>query len=147
MFRSLTAYDGGLFDGFRRLQDEIDNLFDQWPATTGLRAAARGAFPPINIGATPERIQVYLFAPGIDPKKVELSIQENVLTVAGERELPADEAATYYRRERYAGGFRRVITLPEDADPDRVEATYRDGVLRITVQRKESSKPRSIKLN
>jgi HSP20 family protein len=63
------------------------------------------------------------------------------------RELPVNEAANYYRRERFNGEFRRVITLPEDADPDRVEARYRDGVLQITVKRKESAKPRQIQLN
>src|SRR5438132_10418150 len=147
MFSSLTGFEGGLFEDFRRLQEEIDNLFDQWPATTGVRSVARGTFPPINVGATPDHIEVYLFAPGLDTKKLDLSIQQNLLTVAGERELPANETATYYRRERFAGEFRRVLTLPEDVDPDHVEARYRDGVLQITVKRKESARPRAIQLN
>jgi HSP20 family protein len=147
MFGSLTGLDGGLFDEFRRLQEEIDNLFDQWPATTGVRSAARGSFPPINVGASPDQFEVYLFAPGLDPKKLELSIQQNLLTVAGAREVPVDEAATYYRRERFGGEFRRAITLPEDADPDRVEARYRDGVLQISVKRREAARPRKITLN
>jgi HSP20 family protein len=147
MFGSLTGFNGGLFDEFRRLQEEIDNLFDQWPATTGVRSAVRGTFPPINVGATRDDIEVYLFAAGLDAKKIELSIQQNLLTVAGQREVPVNEAATYYRRERFAGEFRRVVTLPEDADPDRVNASYRDGVLQITVKRKESAKPRMITLN
>ena len=147
MLTSLTGFEGGLFEDFRRLQEEIDNLFDQWPATTGVRSVARGTFPPINVGATPDRLGIYLFAAGLDPKKIELSIQQNLLTVAGERELPPNEAATYYRRERFGGDFRRVVTLPEDVDPDRVEAHYRDGVLQITVKRKESAKPRTIQLN
>ena len=147
MFGIQTGFEGGLFEDFRRLQDEIDNLFDQWPATTGVRSVARGTYPPINVGATPDHLEIYLFAAGLDPKKLDLSIQQNLLTVAGERELPVNEAATYYRRERFAGGFRRVVTLPEDVDPDRVEARYRDGVLQITVKRKESAKPRTIQLN
>lgn len=147
MFGSLTGFDGGLFDEFRRLQEEIDNLFDQWPATTGVRSMLPGTFPPLNVGATQDRFEVYLFAGGLDPSKLELSIQQNLLTVAGKRELPVNEEATYYRRERFAGDFRRVITLPQDADPDRVEARYRDGVLQISVQRKESAKPRTIALN
>ena len=147
MFGIQTGFEGGLFEDFRRLQDEIDNLFDQWPATTGVRSVARGTYPPINVGATPDHLEIYLFAAGLDPKKLDLSIQQNLLTVAGERELPVNEAATYYRRERFTGGFRRVVTLPEDVDPDRVEARYRDGVLQITVKRKESAKPRTIQLN
>ncbi len=147
MFSSLTGFEGGLFEDFRRLQEEIDNLFDQWPATTGVRSVARGTFPPINVGATPDHLEIYLFAAGLDPKKIELSMQQNLLTVTGERELPPNEAVTYYRRERFTGDFRRVVTLPEDVDPDRVEARYRDSVLQITVKRKESAKPRTIQLN
>lgn len=148
MFGSPASFDGGgLFDEFRRLQEEIDNLFDQWPATTGVRSAVRGTFPPINVGATEDELQVYLFAPGLDANKLQLSMQQNLLTVAGEREVPLNEAATYYRRERFAGEFRRVVTLPEDVDPDRVEARYRDGVLQISVKRKEAAKPRMITVN
>lgn len=147
MFSSLTGFEGGQFDEFRRLQDEIDNLLDQWPATTGVRSVARGTFPPINVGATADQIEIYLFAAGLDQKKLELSIQQNLLTVTGTREVQENEQAAYYRRERFNGEFRRVITLPEDADPDRVEARYRDGVLQITVKRKESAKPRTIQLN
>jgi HSP20 family protein len=147
MLGNLSGFGGGLFDEFRRLQDEIDNLFDQWPATTGVRSIAPGSFPPINVGAAGDRLEVYLFAPGLDPKKIELTVQQNLLTVSGAREIPVNENATYYRRERYAGEFRRVITLPEDTDPDRVEARYRDGVLQITVQRKQAAQPRTIAVN
>jgi HSP20 family protein len=147
MFGSLSGLDGGLFDEFRRLQEEIDNLFDQWPATTGVRSVTKGGFPSINVAATPEEFEVYFFAAGLDPKKLEISIQQNLLTVTGERQVPVNEAATYYRRERFGGEFRRVVTLPEDADPDRVDASYRDGVLHISVKRKESAKPRMITIN
>jgi len=147
MFGNLSGYEGSLFDEFRRLQDEIDSLFDQWPTTTGVRSTAPGSFPPINVGATPERLEIYLFAAGLDPKALELTIQQNLLTVAGKRQIALDKAATYYRRERFAGEFRRVLTLPEDADPERVDARYADGVLHITVQRKEASRPRAIAVN
>jgi len=147
MFPSLTGFDGSLFDQFRRLQEEIDGLFDQGPSTAGIRSVARGTFPPINVGATADKLEVYLFAAGLDPKKLEISLQQNLLTVAGQRQAPPSEAAIYYRRERFNGEFRRVITLPDDVDPDRVEARYRDGVLHISVSRKESAKPRTIPLN
>ena len=147
MFASLTGFDGSLFDQFRRLQQEIDGLFDQWPASAGIRAVAPGTFPPANVGATPDKLEVYLFAAGLDPKKLELSVQQNLLTVAGQRQIEANETAAYYRRERFNGEFRRVIALPDDVDPDRVEARYRNGVLHISVSRKESAKPRMIQLN
>jgi HSP20 family protein len=118
--------------------------------STGLpeiRSVARGTFPPINVGATAEQVDVYVFSPGLDPQTIEVAIQQNLLTVAGERTPAAPENARYYRRERFQGSFRRVITLPEDIDPVRVTANYADGVLRISVQRRESSKPRQITVN
>ena len=90
---------------------------------------------------------VYVFAPGIDPKSLEVSLQEHVLYVSGDREVPADANATYYRQERFGGAFRRVISLPADVDPDKVEAAYRDGIVQISLQRRESAKPRVIEIH
>jgi HSP20 family protein len=148
MFGSLmSSFDSSLFDDFRRLESEMDQLYGRraWP--TGIRAVRRGTFPPINVGATADRVDVYLFAAGLDPKSLDISIQQNLLAVSGSRKLAVEETADYYRRERFDGEFRRVITLPEDVDPDRVEAKYRDGVLQITVQRREAARPRQITVN
>lgn len=148
MFGSLlTSFDTNLFDELRRLEGELDQLTGRsaWPA--GIRAVRRGTFPPINVGATPERVDVYLFAAGLDPKGLDVSIQQNLLTVSGNRKVPVSESAEYYRRERFDGEFRRVIALPEDVDPDRVAASYRDGVLQITVQRREAARPRRVTVN
>jgi len=146
MFESLlTSFDtGSVIDEFRRLENEMAQLFGHsaWPV--GIRAVGRGTFPPINVGATPERIDVYLFAANLEPKSLDLSIQQNLLTVSGSRSVEVNENAQYYRRERFDGDFRRVITLPEDVDPERVEAKYRDGVLQITIQRHEAARPRQI---
>jgi HSP20 family protein len=146
MFGSLfSSFDTGFFDEFRRLESEMDQGFGASPA--GIRSMRRGTFPPINVGSTPERVDIYLFAAGLDPKRLDLSIQENLLTVSGSRKIEVKGEAQYYRRERFDGDFRRVISLPDDVDPDRVEATYRDGVLQITVQRRESARPRQIVVN
>ena len=67
------------------------------PWTGGIRSLPLGIFPAINVGGTEDQVTVYLFAPGIDAKKLDISIQQKVLTVAGECEVPRDEAATYYR--------------------------------------------------
>jgi HSP20 family protein len=148
MFGSLLgSFDTSLFDEFRRLESEMDQLFGRGSLPAGIRAMRRGTFPPINVGATPERVDVYLFAAGVDPKSLDISIQQNLLAVSGERKVPVDEAADYYRQERFDGEFRRVITLPDDVDPDRVDAKYRDGVLQITVQRREATRPRQITVN
>jgi HSP20 family protein len=146
MFGSLMSLEGSLYDQFRRMEQELDEMLSQWPWPTSIRSAGRGAFPALNVGATPDHVQVYLFAPGIDPKSLDISIQQNVLTVSGERREPTDENARYYRKERFDGQFCRAVTLPEDVDPDRVEARYRDGILQVTVQRREAAKPRRIEV-
>lgn len=147
MFGNLMGgFDTDLFDQFRRLENEMDQLFGRSSAPVGIRAVRRGTFPPLNVGSTPERVDVYLFAAGLDPKTLDVSMQQNLLAVSGSRNVPVNEEADYYRRERFEGDFRRVITLPEDVDPDRVEAKYRDGVLQITVQRREAARPRQIQV-
>ena len=145
MFESLFGgFESDLFDQFGRLESEMGQLFGHSPWPAGIRAVQRGTFPPINVGATPERVDVYLFAAGLDPKKIDVSIQQNLLSLSGSRKIEANENAEYYRRERYEGDFRRVITLPDDVDPERVEAKYRDGVLQITIQRRAAARPRQI---
>jgi HSP20 family protein len=94
-------------------------------------------------------VEIYAFAPGIDPASIEVNLEKGVLTIAGERasDLPGGEVkANVHIDERFAGTFRRVVTLPEDADPDRVSARYRDGVLHISIQRRETAQPRRISI-
>ena len=146
MFGSLVNFESSLFDQFRRMEQEMDELFGRWPLPAGIRSVAQGTYPPINVGSTPEKVDIYLFAAGLDPKGLDISIQQNLLTVSGERRLPVNDNVNYYRQERFNGEFRRAITLPEDVDPDRVEAHYRDGVLHLTVPRREVAKPRQIEV-
>ncbi len=149
MFESLFTSFGpeGFFDEFRRLENQFDQLFSQPSSTAEIRAMQRGTFPPLNIGATPECVNVYVFAAGLDPKSVDLAIQQNLLSISGTRTVEVNEDADYYRRERFNGNFRRVISLPDDVDPERVDAKYRDGVLQITIQRRDSARPRQITVN
>jgi len=149
MFESLfTSLDtGSLFDEFRRLEDQLDQLFSRSPWPAGIRSAQRGAFPPLNVGATPERVDIYLFAAGLDPKGLDITMQQNLLSISGTRKVEVNKKAEYYRRERFDGDFSRMLTLPEDVDPERVSAQYRDGVLHVTVQRRESARPRQITVN
>ena len=146
MFGNLGGFDNSLFDEFRRMQRDIDQLFGERPWPSSIRAVARGTYPPINLGSTADRVDVYLFAAGVNPDSIDITIQQNLLTVAGERNVIAEEGANYYRKERYDGAFRRVVSLPDDVDPDRVDATYQDGVLQITIQRREAAKPRKIEV-
>lgn len=147
MFESLLSFPGGLFAEFDRLQRDMDQLFGSTAVPSSIRAVGR-AFPAVNIGSTPTSVEIYAFAPGLDASKLEVSVDRGLLTIAGERAsaVPQDERTHVYAAERFSGGFRRVVSLPEDVDPARVDATYRDGVLRITVQRRESAQPRRIEV-
>lgn len=137
-----------LWGDLRLLEQQIDELFrGATPWSSGIRSLPSGSFPAVNVGSTDEAVTVYLFAPGIDPKSLDISLQQNILAIGGTRNAAAVEGATYYRQERPSGQFRRVINLPDDIDPERVEATYRDGVLQIVVKRRESARPRQIKVS
>jgi HSP20 family protein len=142
-----SDFDNDLFGQLRRFESEMDQFLGGRMGPSGIRSMRRGTFPPINVGSTPDRVDVYLFAAGLDPKSLDISIQQNLLAVAGSRRVPVNEAGEYYRRERFSGDFRRIIQLPDDVDPDRVEAKYRDGVLHISVQRREAARPRQITVN
>jgi HSP20 family protein len=146
MFRSFSNLDSGLFDQFKRMEREMDQLFGAGPWPNGIRSVARGTYPPINIGSTPEQVDVYLFAAGVNTESLDISIQKNLLTIDGERRLISEEGASYFRRERFDDAFHRVVTLPDDVDPEKVDASYKDGVLRISIRRLETAKPRQIEV-
>ena len=136
-----------VFGDFDRLRRELDDLFGMAGLPASIRSAAPGAFPALNIGNTPTSVEIYAFAPGIDPAQVDVTIDRGVMTISGERPsaLPKDESkVNVYGHERFTGRFRRAISLPEDIDPSKVEATYRDGVLRVSIARRESALPRRI---
>ncbi|MBX3591915.1 MAG: Hsp20/alpha crystallin family protein [Burkholderiaceae bacterium] len=142
MYRSLFPRD--LFAEMDRLQREVQQAFELSPSIRGL---GRGGFPAMNVGSTPGSVEVYAFAPGLDPASLDVQIEKGVLTLAGERksDLPGrDEKATVHIDERFSGRFRRVVTLPDDIDPNAVEARYRDGVLHVSLKRHEAARPRRI---
>ncbi len=145
MFGFLTP-EVGLFEQLQRLQRDMDDAFGAWTGPANIRAMAQGAWPAINVGTTAKQVDVYLFAAGLDSKKLDISIQNNTLSISGERKIEVPEADNYYLQERFSGEFRRVLTLPTDVDPNKVDATYTNGVLHITVQRSEASKPKQIQV-
>ena len=147
MFNSVSTFESNLFDDFRRMERTMDQLFDVGPWRNGIRSVARGTYPPMNIGSTSDQIDIYLFAAGVDPDSLDISIQQNLLTVDGKHKSNSDSDANYFRKERFDGEFHRVVTLPDDADSEKVNASYRDGIVHITVQRRESAKPRQIEVN
>jgi HSP20 family protein len=146
MWGYLRGLDTDLFSQLERIRDEMDAAFGSRSGMSGIRSVAAGTFPAINIGASPNRVDVYVFAAGVDPKGLDISLQQNLLTLSGERKATLPDDIQLYRHERFDGAFRRVITLPEDVDPDKVQAHYRDGVLQVTIERREEVKPRRIEV-
>jgi HSP20 family protein len=101
----------------------------------------------MNVGVKPERIDVYLFASGLDPLQLEITLHQHLLTIKGKRKLERAETAEHYCRERFDGDFQRAVNLPEDADPEQVEAHYENGVLHLAILRRKATTPRQIKVN
>jgi HSP20 family protein len=133
------------FDDFWRLHQALDAVLSEEGAS-GIRSLPRGTFPDINIIQTASDVRVYVFAPGIDAKALDVSIQQGLLRISGRRSIVRNQKAAYYRQERFEGEFSRSISLADDIDPDRVEASYRDGIVQIRLQRRETAKPRQIEV-
>ena len=146
MYPSLTAFPGDLFAELDAMQ-RLLGMGDWQPSS--IRAAARGAFPAVNMGTTEEAVEIYAFAPGLDPAKIEVSVEKGILIISGVRASegphPSDDLHVY-ANERYEGAFKRVVGLPEEVDSSRIEASYRDGVLRVVVPKRESMKPRRVEV-
>jgi HSP20 family protein len=145
LHRSMFHRD--IFSEMDRLQRELQQVFDMGPSIRGI---GRGGFPALNIGSTPQSVELYAFVPGLDPASIEVNLERGVLTISGERPdtlSSQEEKATVHINERFAGQFRRVISLPDDVNPDGVSANYRDGVLHVSVKRRESVQPRRISVH
>jgi HSP20 family protein len=145
MYRSLFARD--LFAEVDRLQRELQQSFDT--VSHSIRGFALG-YPALNVGSTPMSVEIFAFAPGLDPAGIEVNVDHGVLTIEGARPPVVRDSdagkATIHINERFAGRFRRVVSLPEDVDAAGVNASYRDGVLHVSVPRRESAQPRRIEV-
>ena len=140
--RYRTLFPRDVFAALERMQHEMQPPFDWSPS---IRGGSGDRYPAMNVGGTPQSVEIYAFAPGVDAATLDVQIEKGVLTIAGERpvETPAEKAAVHID-ERFAGRFRRVVTLPDDIDADAVQAKYRDGVLHISIARKAAPQPRRI---
>ncbi len=126
------------FQDLHRLQREVNRLFSDFS-----EPAER--FPALNLWSSDDEATIAVELPGVDPKKVDLSVVGHVLTLQGERtEEPGVKAEAYHRRERSTGRFVRTVRLPFEVEADKVQARYEHGILRVTLPRKESTKPRRI---
>jgi HSP20 family protein len=128
----------------RRLQRDLETLFDR---SVGHQPAPGGDFPPINVTRVEQGLVVEMLCPGVDRGTLDLALVGDALTVRGERRPEAVPDNRYHRRQRQVGPFTRMVKVGDRFDPDRVEATYRDGVLRVQLTRAPQAATRKITIS
>ena len=143
MISNMLRFGPSFFEGF----DEL--LAPEFSAYAPIRRRERAlTYPQVNMGVTDKSVEVYLFVPGMDASELDVSLEKNLLSVTAKRVTEeSDDSDAMQRQERFSGQFKRVITLPEDVDPSKTEAVYKDGVLHISVAKREESQPRKIQVN
>ena len=132
-----------------RLQDEINRLFAYGNHNESSAATATW-IPPVDIHEYTDRFEFYVDAPGVDPDKIQLTLEAGVLTLSGERSEQATngqgEEPQYRRCERSHGQFFRRFVLPDTVDGDQVKAIGKNGVLTVTIPKQAKAMPRRIKI-
>jgi HSP20 family protein len=127
------------FNEFGRLYRDMDRLFGDY--------SGRTTFPAVNVWGDENEAVVSVEIPGVDPKDVKLSVEENILTIDGERKAETfGESDIQVRRERPTGRFTRSLRLPFEVEADKIIARYENGLLNVRLPRREATKPRKIEI-
>jgi len=134
--------------GWFSLRDEVDHLFqDFFSGWEPIRGQGREWAPAIDVSENDKAIEVKAEMPGVKSEDIDLNMTGDTLTIRGEKkEEKEEEAKSYQRLERHYGSFERMLQLPRSVDLDRADAEFEDGVLTITLPKKEPAKPKPIKL-
>jgi HSP20 family protein len=132
------------------IQNEMNRLFNSFfdtPAPANGQALRRWV-PAMDLVETESDFVLKADLPGMSESDVNIEVEDNVLTISGERKAEHEERKTgYYRLERSFGSFRRSLTLPEGVDPEAVKATFADGVLEVTVPKPAQQAPRKVQIS
>lgn len=124
---------------------EMEDIFQKFFGDGELVPAAKAWTPRVDVEETDKEIVVKADLPGVDPKNVEISVENGVLTVRGERkEEKEDKKKNYHRVERFAGSFYRSVPLPPAADADKVTATSANGVVTVAIPKRAEAMPKKI---
>ena len=139
---------GDLWDPFANLEDiqeEMNRLFDSSLRRSG-RSDFEGAFvPAIDVVEEKDSFLIRADLPGLSKDNVSVTLQDNCLTIKGEKKHESEtKEANYYRRERVSGSFSRTIKLPSTVDAKRIDAQFKDGVLHVRLPKTEEAKPKQI---
>ena len=138
------------FREFSTLQDRINRVFRESYAPAGQdESLTTSSFAPaVDVYEDEHNVTLKIEVPGIDEKDIDVRIENNTLTVHGERKIEKEEKEENYRRvERQYGSFTRTFTLPTTVDAEKVSANYDKGVLKIALPKKAEAKPKQIKVN
>ena len=144
----ITRWDP--FREFVTIQDRLNRLFRESQGTEGREEALTTSTfaPPVDVYEDEHNITLKIEVPGIDEKDIDVRIENNTLTVHGERKFEKEEKEENYRRvERQYGSFTRTFALPTTVDAEKVEANYEKGVLKVKLAKKAEAKPKQIKVN
>ena len=131
-------------------QRDFDRLFREAfsPMFGEGEVSTRTWAPPVDIYETDENLVLKAELPGIDPNNVEIRVEDNSLYLKGERKFEKEvKEQNYHRVERSYGTFTRTFSLPSSIDADKVTANYKEGVLTLTMPKREEAKPKTIKIN
>ncbi len=144
----ITRWDP--FREFSTLQDRMNRLFrDSYGSEGREEALTNTSFaPPVDVYEDEHNIVLKIEVSGIDEKDIDIRIENNTLTLHGERKFEKEEKEENFRRvERQYGSFTRSFTLPNTVDPENVRANYDKGILKISLSKKAEAKPKQIKVN
>src|SRR5437764_38547 len=143
----LTRWDP--FREFSTLQDRMNRLFRDSYGDSREEALTTSTFaPPVDVYEDEHNVTLKIEVPGIDEKDIDVQIENNTLTVHGERKFEKEEKEENFRRvERQYGSFTRSFTLPNTVDTESIHANYDKGILKIELAKKAEAKPKQIKVN
>ena len=125
-----------------RLRREMNRLFSDWPMRARLSAAP--SYPAMNVWVDENSAVVTAELPGVLLDHIDISVENDTLTLRGDRQPDVEEGATYHRRERRYGSFVRTSKMPFRVEAENVDATFKNGVLSIVLPRAEEDKPKKI---
>ena len=141
------------FQEFTSLQKQLNRAVGTFFGTTPLMPFEENLSdwefgPPVDVYEDDQRLTIKVEVPGIDEKDIKVEIENNVLTIRGERKQEKDvKEKNFHRMERHYGAFSRSFTLPSTVDPQKIEANYAHGVLAIQMPKRAEARPKQIKVN
>ena len=134
-------------NGLTRLHSEMDDLFDSFFRGLDRPFAGYKAWPAVDVAEQEDEIVVRAEVPGCKAEEIDISVYGNTLTISGEKKLSEEKKEKgYYHVESSYGSFRREVTLPTDVNQSKVDATYKDGVISISLPKAEKAKTIKVKI-